>query len=66
VYKRQDLANIAWQAVKNGYGDKTKNFKNRLLEYLDNCNPGLSKEARDRIAVVANPDKKPGPKRIDY
>lgn len=61
-----DLANIAWQAVKNGYGDQDKNFKKRLLEFLDKNRPDLSKEARDRIAVVANSDKKPGPKRIDY
>lgn len=56
-------ANIAFRAVKNGYGDKTATFKNRLIDYLENNYPDLSNEAMLRIATVANPDKVRGRKK---
>ncbi len=61
-----DVATIAWQTVRKGYGDQSKSFKSRLRQYLDEFYSHLSNEARDRIAIVANQDKKPGPKGTDY
>jgi hypothetical protein len=55
-----DIANMADRAVCNGYGDPSKRFKRRLLDWLDEFHPELSKEARDRIATIANRDKEPG------
>lgn len=56
------IANIAFSAVTNGYGDSSATFKNRLVAYLEK-EFQLSPEAVHRIATVANPDKAPGRKR---
>lgn len=55
-----DAANIAFRAVFKGYGDKSKTFKNRLIDYLKNYSHKFSEEAIQRIATVANPKKEPG------
>jgi len=57
------VANIAFRAVTNGYGDKTATFKNRLIDYLEVNFIGLNNEAVQRIATVANPDKGRGRKK---
>lgn len=46
--------------MTNGYGDRTMTFKNRLIAYLQENFTGLSLEAIDCIATVANPDRAPG------
>jgi hypothetical protein len=56
------IGNIAFSAVRNGYGDSSATFKNRLIAYLEK-EFQLSPEAVHRIATVANPDKAPGRKR---
>lgn len=58
-----DCANLAYRAVKNGYGDQSKTLKNRTVEYLENTYPNLKPEAVQRIATVANPDRSRGRKR---
>jgi hypothetical protein len=57
-----DIANIAFRAVTNGYGDKAATFRNRLVQYLKENHLGLKNEAVERIATIANPDKDPGRK----
>jgi hypothetical protein len=57
------LANVAFRAVMNGYGDKSATFKNRLIEYLKANYPYLKKEVVKRISTVANTDKAPGRKK---
>lgn len=57
-----DIANLAFHIVRKGYGDTTATFRNRLIEFLKEEYPGLKREAVDRIATVANPDKAPGRK----
>lgn len=54
------IANIAFRAITNGNGDKSATFKNRLIAYLEKEYKSLSKEAKQRIATVANSDKTPG------
>ena len=56
-------ANIAFRAVTNGQGDPMATFKNRLIGYLEMNFPDLSNDAVQRIATVANPDKKTGRKK---
>lgn len=56
-------ANLAFRAVTNGYGETSDTFKNRLVSYLENTHARLSKEAVQRIATVANPDKSTGRKK---
>lgn len=56
-------ANIAFRAVRNGYGDLTATFKRRLIHFLESSYPDLRAEAVQRIATVANPDKAPGRKK---
>lgn len=58
-----DYANLAFRAVKNGYGDAAATFKNNVAEYLTKTYPGLKPEAVQRIATVANPDRSPGRKK---
>ena len=58
------MANLAFRAVTNGYGDATATFRNRVVSYLNKTWPGLSKEQVARIATVANPDKAPGRKSL--
>jgi hypothetical protein len=55
-----DTANIAFRAVFNGYGDESKTFKNRLIDYLKNYTFKFTAEAINRIATVANPHREPG------
>ena len=57
-----DLANMAFRAVMNGYGDQNATPKNRLIDYLSKIYPHLKLEAIRRIATVANPDKARGRK----
>lgn len=54
-----DVANQAFRAVQNGYGEQST-FRNRLVAWLAEHRSDLKAEARDRIATVANPDKTPG------
>lgn len=56
------IANIAFRAVTNGYGDELATFRNRLGAYLDKHHPDLGSGVKDRIITVANPDKAPGRK----
>lgn len=58
-----DIANVAFRAVTNGFGDQTATFKNRLICYLETRHSKLSAEAIQRIATVANPVKQPGRKK---
>lgn len=58
------IANIAFRAVKNGHGDSSATFRNRLIDYLGKVYPDLKDEAVDRIATVANPDKSRGRKKL--
>lgn len=58
-----DIANVAFRAIFNGYGDKSDTFKKRLLDYLQNYHPHLTQEAIQRIATVANHDKTVGRKK---
>jgi hypothetical protein len=55
-----DIANIAYSAVMNGHGDESLSFKQKLTLWLNEMYPKLSKEATNRIATVANKDKRPG------
>lgn len=56
------IANIAYRAVSNGYGDPAATFRNRLIAYLETeCQ--LLPEAVQRISTVANPDKSTGRKK---
>lgn len=57
------LANIAFRAVKNGHGNPSATYRNRLIDYLKKEHPELNNEAIDRIATVANPDKSRGRKK---
>lgn len=56
------VANIAFRAVSNGYGDQSATFKNRLTAYLQEQYKDLGTEAINRVATVANPDKSRGRK----
>lgn len=56
-------ANIAFRAVKNGFGNASATFRNRLIQYLEITFKDLNSEAVQRIATVANPDKSTGRKR---
>jgi hypothetical protein len=58
-----DAAMMAFRAVTNGYGDTSATFKNRLIDYLEKSFEHLGKEAIQRIAIVANPDKSTGRKK---
>ncbi len=58
-----DAANTAYRAVFNGYGDQSATYKNRLIAYLSETYTDLTPESVQRIATVANPDKKPGRKK---
>ena len=55
-----DIANIAFRMVMNGFGDPSKTFKQRLIEYLKNNYPHLTSESINQISTVANPNKGPG------
>ncbi len=57
-----DAANIAFRAVANGYGDRSKTERNRLVDFLKINYKNFKNEKIDRIATVANPDKSPGRK----
>jgi len=59
------LANLAYRAVLNGYGDKSDTFKTRLIDYLQKNYADLKTEAVQRIATVANADKTAGRKKRD-
>jgi hypothetical protein len=63
--KELDAANIAYQAVCNGYGDQSAPFADRIKQFLrDNWPAGtFTEEAIKRIGIVANQDTKTGPKR---
>ena len=54
------IANIAFRAVFNGYGNPTATFKNRLIAYLKSTYPALLPSEVARIATVANLDKARG------
>ena len=56
------MANLAFRAVTNGYGDAKATFRNRVVSYLKETYPSLLNEQLERIATVANPDKAPGRK----
>lgn len=56
-------ANLAFRAVKNGYGSTSKTFKGRLEEYLRATYPGMTPTTVSNIATIANPDKSPGRKK---
>ena len=58
-----DAANMAFQAVHKGFGDKKETFKNRVISYLKKYYPRMTSEAMKRIATVVNPDKAPGRKK---
>lgn len=58
-----DLALIAFQAVRNGYGDPKATYRNRLEAYLQQHYSSLKDSEIDRISTVANPDKERGRKR---
>lgn len=60
-----DVALIAFQAVRNGYGDQSATYRNRLEAYLVQHYPSLKQSEIDRIATVANPDKERGRKKFD-
>lgn len=60
-----DVANIAHRAVLNGFGDQSKTFRSRLVQYIKETYPNFKSEVVDRIATVANPDKSPGRKSRD-
>lgn len=59
------IANIAFRAVKNGYGNTLDTFRNRSIDYLKKTYPNLSSDAMSRISTVANPDKTRGRKKFD-
>ncbi len=63
--KELDAANIAYQAVCNGYGDQSAPFAERVKEFIRNNWPvgAFTEEAIKRIGIVANQDTKTGPKR---
>ena len=58
-----DAANLAYRSVLNGCGDQKATFRNRLIAYLEENYSDLPKEAVQRIATVANPDKTTGRKK---
>lgn len=58
-----DIALIAFQAVRNGFGDHSATYKNRLEAYLRQFYSDLKDSVIDRIATVANPDKERGRKK---
>lgn len=55
-----DMANMAFRAVFNGYGNPADTFRNRLIKYLNSRLPAQCPTAIKRIATVANPDKERG------
>jgi hypothetical protein len=57
------MANVAFRAVTNGYGEQSDTFRNRLISYLKLTYPNLKNDPLQRIATVANPDKSTGRKR---
>jgi len=58
-----DLAFIAFQAVRNGYGDPNATYRNRLEAYLRQHYRELKESEIERISTVANPDKERGRKK---
>jgi hypothetical protein len=48
-----DIALIAWRAVSRNY-DASRSAKDQIRAWLDKHNPGLSAEAKERIATVCN------------
>lgn len=56
-------ANLAYRAISNGYGQHDDTPKKRILAYLNQHYPHLSKDAIERISTVANPDKRTGRKK---
>ena len=58
-----DLALIAFQAVRNGYGDPSATYRNRLEAYLREYYTSLKNSEIERISTVANPDKERGRKK---
>jgi hypothetical protein len=60
-----DVANLAFRAVQNGYGNKSDTFKNKLIDYLNKHYPKFKREQIQRIATVANPDKSTGRKKFN-
>jgi hypothetical protein len=58
-----DSANMAFQAVTNGFGDPSETFRIRLVDYLKKTFPKFTNDAVQRIATVANPSKSPGRKK---
>jgi hypothetical protein len=55
-----DAAIIAWTEVKKGWGLPSETAKQKISSYLDERYFHLSQEARNRIATMANGDKRPG------
>ena len=58
-----DAANMAFRAVRNGYGGRSDTFKNKLIAYLEKHYPDFKAEQVQRVATVANPDKSVGRKK---
>ena len=56
------IANIAFRAVTNGYGDEDDTFRNRIGAYLDEHHADIGAGCRERIMTVANQDRTPGRK----
>jgi hypothetical protein len=57
------MANLAFRAVTNGYGEQSDTFRNRIISYLKLTYPNLKNDPLQRIATVGNPDKSTGRKR---
>lgn len=58
-----DAANMAFRAIAKGYGDQSTTQRNRLVNYLEKQFPNFKRDAVQRIATVANPDKSTGRKK---
>lgn len=58
-----DAANMAFRAVRNGYGDQSATARNRIVGYLEKHYSEFTPEQVKRIATVANPDKSTGRKK---
>ena len=59
-----DAANIAFRAVRNGYGEKSATFRNRLIDFLKKNYVNFKNDTVYRVASVANPDKGRGRKKF--
>ena len=57
-----DIANIAYRAVTNGYGDPMATPRSRLVAYVKEHFVELKPDTVKRIATIANPDKSVGRK----